>query len=124
MIEAFVLLKSVERVGLMKGDCFVQSPFNEDEFYLSRQPSRPPYTRDFIQQYIDLYQNTCVSRQEIPELMMHWEDQAKTNFIANQLLLKDLEQQRNYIDERINKILTTNDKLTFWMNDEYQTTNT
>ena len=115
-MEAFVLLKSVTGVALTKGDCFVQSPFHKDEFHLSRQPNRPPFTRTFIEQYSDLYKQTTVEQDEIPELLAYWDEQAVSTIKANELLIQSLEEQRRAIDERINEALAVNDKVKsiFW----------
>ncbi|CAM0054046.1 hypothetical protein VPHF86_0188 [Vibrio phage F86] len=102
-MRAYRIVTDIKDLGIIKGDLYVQSPYDTERYHLARQPNRPPTDVSLIKQFIHLYEETHVLEYEIPALMSFWREFAQAQFDANILLIASLEEQKAFIDEQIER---------------------
>ncbi|AGB06838.1 hypothetical protein [Vibrio phage VH7D] len=110
-MNAYRINTSIEDLAIVKGDLFVQSPFNEHEYKMARQPQRPPMHIDLITQFHHLYNETTAADDEIAELVLEWKNQYKTRTEALNMFRQSLLEQRQSIDEQIKQTTSTIEQL-------------
>ncbi len=106
-MKAYRIKKAIDDLGIEQYDLFVQSPFHNEDFFMSRRPERPPMCHALILQFLDLYDELDVSKDEIPELMTHWRTQANERVDDLKLHIDNLLVNKRAIDMQIDEAYQT-----------------